>query len=63
MPNRRQNYREKNSLRWLRRLTRTVARAPERTVNGLQRRVGSLIRGLKPSEGAGYFRNAGYDPL
>jgi transposase len=30
---------------------------------GLQRCVGSFIRGLTPCEGIGYFRNAGYDPL
>jgi len=40
-----------------------LRKSAERTVNGLQRRVGSFIRGLKPSEGVGYFRHAGYDPL
>jgi hypothetical protein len=40
-----------------------LRKAAERTVNCLQRRVGSFIRGLKPSECVGYFRHAGYDPL
>ena len=40
-----------------------LRKAAERTVNGLQRCVGFFIRGLKPSECIGYFRNAGYDPL
>jgi len=40
-----------------------LRKAAERTVNGLQRCVGSFIRGLKPSECVGYFRNSGYDPL
>jgi transposase len=44
-------------------LKATLRKAAERTVNGLQRCVGSFIRGLKPCECIGYFRNAGYDPL
>jgi transposase len=40
-----------------------LRKAVERTVNGLERRVRSFIRGLKPSECAGYFRHCGYDPL
>jgi len=40
-----------------------LRKSAERTVNGLRRRVGSFIRGLKPSEGIGYFKHAGYDPL
>jgi transposase len=40
-----------------------LRKAAERTVNGLQRCVRSFIRGLKPSQCVGYFRNAGYDPL
>jgi len=34
-----------------------LRKSAERTVNGLQRRVGSFIRGLKRSEGVGYFRH------
>lgn len=44
-------------------LKTVLRKAAERTVNGLQRCVGSFIRGLKPSECARYFRHAGYDPL
>jgi transposase len=40
-----------------------LRKAAERTVNGLERCVRSFIRGLKPSECAGYFRHCGYDPL
>ena len=40
-----------------------LRKAAERTVNGLERCVRSFIRGLKPSECAGYFSHCGYDPL
>ena len=40
-----------------------LRKAAERTVNGLERCVRSFIRGLKPSECAGYFRHCGYDLL
>ena len=40
-----------------------LRKAAERTVEGLQRRVGSFIRSLDPSECIGYFRHAGYEPL
>lgn len=40
-----------------------LRKAAERTVEGLQRRVGSFIRALDPSECTGYFRHAGYEPL
>src|SRR6267143_3808945 len=40
-----------------------LRKAAERTINGLQRRVGSFIRALDPSECTGYFRHAGYEPL
>jgi transposase len=40
-----------------------LRKAAERTVNRLERCVRSFIRGLKPSECAGYFRHCGYDPL
>jgi transposase len=35
----------------------------ERTIHGLERRVGSFIRALSPSECMAYFRHAGYEPL
>jgi transposase len=40
-----------------------LRKAAGRTVNGLERCVRTFIRGLKPSECAGYFRHCGYDPL
>jgi transposase len=40
-----------------------LRKAAERTIEGLQRSVGSFIRALKPSECVGYFRHAGYEPL
>jgi transposase len=40
-----------------------LRKAAERTIKGLERRVGSFIRALKPSECVGYFRHAGYEPL
>lgn len=40
-----------------------LRKAAERTIEGLQRRIGSFIRTLDPSECMRYFRHAGYDPL
>jgi transposase len=40
-----------------------LRKAAERTIEGLERRVGSFIRALDPSECIGYFRHAGYEPL
>jgi transposase len=40
-----------------------LRKAAERTIDGLERRVGSFIRGLDPAECVGYFRHAGYEPL
>ena len=40
-----------------------LRKAAERTIKGLERRVGSFIRALDPSECVGYFRHAGYEPL
>jgi transposase len=40
-----------------------LRKAAERTVEALERSVGSFIRALKPSQCTGYFRHAGYDPL
>lgn len=40
-----------------------LRKAAERTIKGLERRVGSFIRALDPSECTGYFRHAGYEPL
>ena len=40
-----------------------LRKAAERTIEGLERRVGSFIRALDPSECKGYFRHAGYEPL
>jgi transposase len=40
-----------------------LRKAAERTIDGLERRVGSFIRALDPSECVGYFRHAGYEPL
>jgi transposase len=40
-----------------------LRKAAERTIAGLQRRVGSFLRALDPSECVGYFRHAGYEPL
>lgn len=40
-----------------------LRKAAERTIEGLERRVGSFIRALDPSECTGYFRHAGYEPL
>jgi transposase len=40
-----------------------LRKAAERTIKGLERRIGSFIRALDPSECVGYFRHAGYEPL
>jgi len=40
-----------------------LRKAAQRTIEGLNRYVGSYIRTLKPSEAAGYFRHSGYAPL
>jgi len=40
-----------------------LRKAAARTIKGLERRVGSFIRALDPSECMGYFRHAGYEPL
>jgi len=40
-----------------------LRKAAERTIEGLERCVGSYIRALNPSECIGYFRHAGYEPL
>src|ERR1700726_711649 len=40
-----------------------LRKAAERTIEGLERCVGSFIRALNPSECMGYFRHAGYEPL
>jgi transposase len=40
-----------------------LRKAAERTIKGLERRVGSFIRALEPSECMSYFRHAGYEPL
>ena len=40
-----------------------LRKAAERTIEGLDRCVGSYIRALDPSECIGYFRHAGYEPL
>lgn len=40
-----------------------LRKAAERTVEGLERRAGSFIRALAPSECIRYFRHAGYEPL
>ena len=40
-----------------------LRKAAERTIKGLERRAGSFIRALDPSECMGYFRHAGYEPL
>jgi transposase len=40
-----------------------LRKAAERTVEGLERCVGSFIRALNPSECMAYFRHAGYEPL
>jgi len=40
-----------------------LRKAAERTIKGLERRVGSFIRALDPSECMSYFRHAGYEPL
>ena len=40
-----------------------LRKSAERTIKGLERRVGSFIRALDPSECLGYFRHAGYEPL
>jgi transposase len=39
-----------------------LRKAAERTIKGLERRVGSFIRVLDPSECIRYFRHAGYEP-
>jgi transposase len=40
-----------------------LRKAAERTIEGLERRVGSFIRALSPSQCVGYFRHSGYEPL
>jgi transposase len=40
-----------------------LRKAAERTIEGLERCVGSFIRALSPSECMRYFRHAGYEPL
>jgi transposase len=40
-----------------------LRKAAERTIEGLNRCVGSYIRTLDPSECMGYFRHTGYEPL
>src|SRR5438034_3554100 len=40
-----------------------LRKAAERTIKGLERRVGSFIRALDPSECMSYFRHSGYEPL
>jgi len=40
-----------------------LRKAAERTIEGLERRVGSFVRALDPSECMRYFRHAGYEPL
>jgi transposase len=40
-----------------------LRKAAERTIKGLERRVGAFIRALHPSQCVGYFRHAGYEPL
>lgn len=44
-------------------LKAVLRKAAERTIEGLEKRVGSFIRALDPSECIGYFRHAGYEPL
>jgi transposase len=44
-------------------LKASLRKAAERTIEGLERCVGSFIRVLNPSECFGYFRHAGYEPL
>jgi len=44
-------------------LKTVLRKAAERTIKGLERRVGSFIRALDPSECMSYFRHAGYEPL
>jgi transposase len=40
-----------------------LRKAAERTIKGLERRVGSFIRALDPSECMSYFKHSGYEPL
>jgi transposase len=40
-----------------------LRKAAQRTIEGLNRYVGSYIRTLNPSEAVGYFRHSGYAPL
>jgi transposase len=40
-----------------------LRKAAERTIEGLERCVGSFLRVLQPAQYMGYFRHAGYDPL
>jgi hypothetical protein len=39
-----------------------LRKAAERTIDGLNRRIGSFIRALAPSQCIEYFRHAGYEP-
>jgi transposase len=40
-----------------------LRKAAQRTIEGLNRYVGSYIRTLNPSEAMGYFKHSGYAPL
>ena len=40
-----------------------LRKAAQRTIEGLNRYVGSYIRTLNPSEAMGYFKHSGYEPL
>jgi transposase len=40
-----------------------LRKAAERTIEGLERCIGTFIHTLAPSMCTGYFRHAGYDPL
>jgi transposase len=40
-----------------------LRKAAERTIQGLERCVGTFVRNLQPSQCVSYFRHAGYDPL
>ena len=40
-----------------------LRKAAERTIEGMERCIGTFIRTLQPSVCTGYFRHAGYEPL
>jgi transposase len=40
-----------------------LRKAAERTIEGLERCVGSFVRALNPTQCVAYFRHAGYEPL